>query len=302
MQLPPPELPDFVAFWQTARAAVERIPTAADLVPEGIRAGRRWSHIRWTQPNGIRIGGWLLEPLTAPTCGIVVGHGYGGRDNADSHLLPPGAVGIFPCMPGFHRSAQPGIPDDAARHVVHGIANRDTYLIRDCVEATWRAFEVLAQRFPGLRLGYQGTSFGGGVGALALPWEHRCLAAALEVPTFGNHPLRLRTPCTGSGEAVRLYHRQHPEVAEVLAYYDAAIAAKHIRCPTLVAPAEFDPAVPARGQWSVAEALPGAVIHRLSAGHPTPDGEAAEWQQAMLAFLSKHLAGRQSAGSGAELT
>ncbi len=289
MQPQPTEVSDFVSFWQGVRSAVESVPTIATVVPEGQLEGYRQSWIGWTQNNGIRVAGWLLEPQQPATCGVVFGHGYGGRENVDRHLLPPGAVGLFPCMPGFHRSAQPGIPDESFAHVIHGIEHRDTYLIRDCVEATWRAFEVLAQRLPGLPLGYLGGSFGGGVGALAVPWENRCVAAVLEVPTFGNHPLRLTIPCTGSGESVRQYYQRHPQVTQVLAYYDAAVAAKHIRCPTLVAPADVDPAVPGRGQWSVAEAVPKAVIHRLSTGHPTPDAESAQVQRVMVDFLSCHL-------------
>jgi len=305
MQPQPTEVSDFVSYWQSVRAAVEQVPTVATVTTEEDKDPTwRTSSVGWTQPSGLktsglmtsglrtnetRIGGWLIEPRTPATCAVVCGHGYGGRDGASGHELPTGAIGIFPCMPGFHRSAQEGIPNESAGHVIHGIEHRDTYLIRDCVEATWRAFDVLAQRYPHLPLGYLGSSFGGGVGALALPWEPRCAAAALEVPTFGNHPLRLMIPCTGSGESVRLYHHQHPEVTKVLAYYDAAVAAKHIRCPTIVAPAEVDPAVPARGQWSVAEALPGAVIHRLSSGHPTPDAEAAAAWKAYCSFVSKCL-------------
>ena len=297
MQPQPPEVPGFVSFWRGVRAAVEAVPTVATAIPEGTLGRWRSSWIGWKQPNGIRVGGWLLEPTTPPTCGVVVGHGYGGRDNADGGCLPEGAVGLFPCMPGFHRSEQPGIPNESSGHVIHGIQTKETYLIRDCVEATWRAFDVLAQRWPGLPLGYIGGSFGGGVGALALPWEPRCAAAALEVPTFGNHPVRLTIPCTGSGESVRLYHAQYPEVTEVLAYYDAAVAAKHIRCPTIVAPADSDPAVPGPGQWSVAEAIPGAVIHRLSAGHPTPPEESAVAWRAFRDFVGAQLVkGRAARG------
>ena len=295
MQPQPPEVPDFVPFWRAVRATVEAVPTVAAVLPEG-KVGRwRSFWVGWKQPNGIRVGGWLLEPEGSPTCAVVVGHGYGGREAPDGDCLPPGAVGLFPCMPGFHRSAQPGIPDNSTPHVIHGIQSKETYLIRDCVEATWRAFDVLAQRYPRLSLGYFGSSFGGGVGALAVPWESRCTAAALEVPTFGNHPLRLTIPCTGSGESVRTYHAQHPEVVDVLAYYDAAVAARHIRCPTIVGPADVDPSVPGPGQWSVAEAIPGAVIHRLSAGHPISAEEGAAAGAAYRAFLADKLSTARAA-------
>ena len=52
------------------------------------------------------------------------------------------------------------------------------------------------------RLDYMGISFGGGIGALALPWDERFHRAHLNVPSFGHHPLRLTLPepdTTGSG-------------------------------------------------------------------------------------------------------
>ena len=43
----------------------------------------------------------------------------------------------------------------------------------------------------------------------------------------------------------------------MLRYFDAAVAAAHIRIPTLVACAVFDPAVPPPGQFAVYNALAG---------------------------------------------
>jgi cephalosporin-C deacetylase len=106
-------------------------------------------------------------------------------------------------------------------------------------------------------LHYAGASFGGGIGALALPWDRRFLRAYLDVPSFGNHPLRVQLPCTGSGESVRRHYRTHPEALEVLAYFDAATAARHLRIPVFVAAALSDPAVPPPGQFAVYNALAG---------------------------------------------
>jgi cephalosporin-C deacetylase len=102
-----------------------------------------------------------------------------------------------------------------------------------------------------------GTSFGGGIGAMLLPWDERIKKAKLDVPSFGNHPLRLQVPCVGSGESVRLYWQNHPEVTEVLRFYDSAIHSRFTRIPVLVAAALFDPAVCPQGQFSIYNALSG---------------------------------------------
>lgn len=107
------------------------------------------------------------------------------------------------------------------------------------------------------RLTYLGTSFGGGIGALALPWDDRFHAAGLTVPTFGNHPLRVTLPCTGSGESVRTRLAEDPSVLDVLAYFDAATAARHIKIPVHVGAALFDPSVPPPGQFAVYNGLAG---------------------------------------------
>ncbi|MEX0886564.1 MAG: acetylxylan esterase [Phycisphaeraceae bacterium] len=104
-----------------------------------------------------------------------------------------------------------------------------------------------------------GGSFGGGIGALALAWDRRFRAAALRVPSFGNHPLRVTLPCTGSGESVRQYIAAHRDgdVLGVLAYFDAASAARWLTTPTLCECALFDPAVPPPGQFAVHNELAG---------------------------------------------
>ncbi len=104
-------------------------------------------------------------------------------------------------------------------------------------------------------LNYMGSSMGGGMGALMLPWDSRFKAAYLDVPTFGTK-IRFDYPSTGSGEACRLYIQEHPEALDVLAYFDASASAKYLKIPTIVTPALFDPCVAPVGQFSVANSIP----------------------------------------------
>jgi hypothetical protein len=90
--------------------------------------------VRYNTLDEIRVGAWVLAPADASRIrhGFVVGHGYGGRSAPQWPLPFDDAVYIFPCAPGFDLSAAPGIPDNAAQHVVFGIASRETYLLRAC--------------------------------------------------------------------------------------------------------------------------------------------------------------------------
>jgi cephalosporin-C deacetylase len=158
----------------------------------------------------------------------VVGHGYGGRDAPDLSLPIAQAATLFPCARGISRSSHPAVPGEPNLHVLHGIHSRDSYVLGGAsADTVWCAASALHELVPetASRFDYIGISFGGGIGALALPWDRRFHSGHLNVPTFGNHPLRLTLPCVGSGEAIRHHHLQHPDVLEVLRYFDAASAA-----------------------------------------------------------------------------
>lgn len=296
----PPAPTDFAAFWRATRAAADAVSAAptVEALPAP-RPGWRLSLVRFTVLGGHRVGAWLLEPEASCRAALVVGHGYGGRDAPPLELLDlpwgePVAL-LAPCMPGFHLSAHPDLPDVSLRHVVHGIDRPETYLLRACVAALWSATRVLAGLLPltAGRLGYTGGSFGGGLGALAAPWEPLWACVRLSVPTFGHHPWRLRCPCTGSGEAVRQLYAQRPAIAGTLAYFDAAVAATHARQPALLGPACFDPGVPPPGQWAVVNAWAGPkrILARTSghfAGPWTPDEERA-FDLALVEWCAAHL-------------
>ncbi|MDR3710838.1 MAG: acetylxylan esterase [Capsulimonadaceae bacterium] len=251
---------DLVPFWQeTYRAALE-LPLHLARRKADIDAPPNVDvfEIEYDSWEGVRIGGWLTVPRGVDVArGIVAGHGYGGRSGPDygSHSLC--AAAIYPCMRGQGRSVHSLIPEISSEHVLHGIASVEGYVLRGCVVDIWRAASALIELVPNAsrKLDYAGGSFGGGLGAMALAWDKRFSRGFLSVPTFGNHPVRVALPCTGSGEAVRQYAADHPAVLDVLRYYDAATIAAHVAQPVFCACALFDPAVPPPGQFSVYNAL-----------------------------------------------
>lgn len=263
LAITPPDTPaDFAEFWQATYASVR----AQEVVFEKKDVGastEKWDifHVYFRALDSIRSGAWICAPKNGPIeIGIVVGHGYGGRELADEGELVENAVYIYPVSRGFHMSKHDNIPyNDSSLHVTHQIETKESYVIRGCVAELWYSASILQRLYPSIddNLVYLGGSYGGGLGALMLPWDTRFKKGYLHVPTFGHHPIRLQCECNGSGEAVRQYHKEHPQVADVLQYYDAAIAASHIKIPMLVTPALFDPAVPPPGQFAVCNALAG---------------------------------------------
>ena len=290
MAVEPPAPPaDLDRFWRPRYEAAMAVDPAPRLSC-GDDRHETWQilDLHYRSTDDVTIGGWLLVPRDRPVVrGLVVGHGYGGRDGPDTHLPIDGAALLFPCFRGLSRSARHPISQDPNWHVLHDIDRRDRYILGGCAEDLWLAVSVLLLLFPWLagRIGYAGISFGGGIGGLAIPWDERIARAHLSLPTFGHHPLRLTLPSVGSVAAVQRYHRQHPEVTETLAYYDAAATARRLSVPTHIAAALFDPMVPPPGQFAIYNAIASRKqLFTLSAGH-IDYGAAQQEQSALLAQL-----------------
>lgn len=275
---PPEAVPGFDDFWR------DRYRRALAVDPRPVLRESKDSHPAWQvhdityrSTGAFEIGGWLLLPRGgAVRRGLIVGHGYGGRDQPDFDLPVEETALLFPCFRGLSRSACPPVPSEASEHVLYNIDRPDSYIIGGCVEDLWVAVSTLVAFFPGLsgHIGYSGISFGGGIGALAIPLDERIDRGHLVVPTFGDRPLWLTLPTVGSAQSVQAYAETHPDVLETLSLFDAAVAAERIRVPMLVAPALFDPAVAPPCQFAVANAVAKAgpqskfnEIFILDAGH-----------------------------------
>lgn len=285
-----PEPDDFDEFWKGLAARASRVepnPTRSPAEPASDGDATRTELAHFTSLDGIRLGGWLVLPEGKIRSAVIIAHGYGGRAALDPRWAPADAAVFYPVARGLPSlSLVPGIPSVGRQHALHGIDAADTYVHGGCAADVWCAVSALeeilgtrlGQRHGGLRLGYFGPSFGGGIGAMALPWDDRIDAASLYVPSFGANAARLAVACVGSGDAVSRWVDAHPEAWGVLDYFDAATAARRLAVPTIVAPAREDPAVPPVGQFAIADAVPPE--HRrimpMTAGHREYPEEAAE--------------------------
>jgi len=285
---PPQAPPDFDDFWRARNVGALGVNPQPQLRTSGSsHPNWRVHDIIYTSTDEFQIGGWLLLPREGTVKrGLVVGHGYGGRDQPDFDIPVKETAVLFPCFRGLSRSSRPPIPSDPTWHVLYDIDKPERYILGGCVEDLWLAVSVLTQLYPELdgRIGYCGASFGGGIGALAVAFDKRVDRGHLTVPTFGNMPLWLTLPTVGSGHFVQIYQKTHRDVLKTLRLFDAATAATRIEIPMLIAVARFDPAVAPPCQFSVANALPSSNHHEtviLDAGHFDYPGS--EEQYALLA-------------------
>lgn len=280
LEVDAPEPPgDFEGFWKS------RFEKVAGLDPEPVLrevpgGTPRWrvAELSYRTTDGLPIRGWALLPREGEVKrGFVWGHGYGGLDGPWFDLPFADSVIFFPCLRGISESRRPGISPEPLGHVLHGIDDRDRYIHGACVEDLWLAVSALLKLFPQVEghIGLLGISFGGGIGTLALPWDRRVARGHFEVPSFGNHPLRLKLPTAGSGAAVAVFERRKGGAMETLRYHDAATAARFIRQPVHIAAALFDPFVAPPGQYAIHNALAGERrLYVLEVGHHDYPGAA----------------------------
>ncbi|REJ07259.1 acetylesterase [Microbacterium bovistercoris] len=292
---PVPPRTGFAAQWLSWREAAGGVDAAPVVLSTEKTDGRTVSLIELSGADGVRLRAWSVSPLEGNVArvGIVHGHGYGGRDAVDLRRVPVDAAAIFPVARGLGAlNADVGAPEDREAHVLGGLESPDDYVIGLCARDLWLAADALAVLAGDLPLYYVGESFGGGLGALAVPWDERFVGATLIVPTFGQYDERIAVPCLGSGEFQRARVQQHPEAREQLRPFDASTTAGFFSIPVRVEAALWDQNVPPQGQFAVANAVPDLELHVLPAGHAEYPGLAevtAEAVQGGLAHLERVL-------------
>lgn len=260
--------------WRADARAVDAAPVRLSTVDRG---RRRVSIVEHSGVDGTRLRAWLVEPRDTPArVGLVHGHGYGGRDRVHLARAPQDAAAIFPVARGLGTlNAGVGAPEPVEEHVLAGIDDPERYVLGQCARDLWLAADALTILAGELPLYYVGESFGGGIGALALPWDERCIGATLVVPSFGQYDERLAVPCLGSGETVRRHVRAHPETRETLRWFDASSSIGFADVPVRVEAALWDQYVPPAGQFAVAAGARDPELAVLPAGHAEYPGSEA---------------------------
>jgi len=278
----------FEPFWQECYQRVLRHRPKISLQDTG-ETRKHWKiyDVYFESTQGVTIGGWLLLPESGVIRrGFVISHGYSGRTGPDFYLPFDDAALYFPCCRGISRSPHHPISPDPYWHVLHDIDKNDEYIIRGCVEDVWLSVTVLLTLYPHLtnRIGLLGTSFGGGIGTLALAQDHRIAKAHFNVPTFGHHSLRLRIPTEGSGRAVQDFFKREPhKLIRTIRMYDAAFAARLIRVPVHYALALKDDVVTPPGQFSIFnETHSDKQLFVLDAGHQSYPNQNRQYRELKL--------------------
>lgn len=286
--------PGLAVTWRRWREEARSVDAAPRTLSTSMLDGRLVSVVEHAGVDGIRLRSWVVGPATGVArVGIVHSHGYGGREVVDLARVPDDAAAIFPVARGLPTlNAGVGAPEPVEQHVLAGLDDPDRYVLGLCARDLWLAADTLLSLAGDLPLYYVGESFGGGIGALALPWDDRYVGATLIVPSFGQYDERLAVPCHGSGEVVRAHVAAHPEARERLRFFDASSTLGFAEVPVRVEAALWDDYVPPPGQFGVANAARDVELAVLPAGHaeyPGSDAVAARAVRDGRAHLARAL-------------
>ena len=268
-------LQDFETFW---RAQYER---AVDSKLDYKVEHEVWSpvpdvkiyKVSFVSCDGFKIGMWVSRP--EKSCGgHIVMHGYGNDVRPCVKQDFPLTTAV-PSVPGLGISMCREIPWQPQHHAAYGFEDPEKYVLVSGVRNVWTSISILIDMFPDVKenISCSGSSLGGGMGAIAVPWDSRIKAAELSVPTLGGRIMLeyLNNP-TSPAYTRAMKAKESENNMRTLDLCNAASAARYIRVPVLVTPALCDNVVPPAGQFAVANSIPEEfkILRIRDVGHAAP--------------------------------
>lgn len=263
--LPPPGSPppDLWAFWSATIDELAGIPADVRCVarpdPAPAVRGYDMSFASW---GNRRIRGYAAlwdDPRPRPM--IVHAHGYRSQVEPRLQWVRAGCHVVGFDIRGFGRSSD-AVPSHAhGGWVLTGAHQPESSVLRGAVCDYVRAAQAATHLgVPVLRRVSHGVSLAGGLAAMAEAVSPQADLLVLGVPTFGWTEGRRLLVERGSGAEVAEFLEAHPQYPEedlqaVLSYFDTALLAPVIRCPTLIGIGRVDRVVPYASVRAIADRM-----------------------------------------------
>jgi cephalosporin-C deacetylase-like acetyl esterase len=216
--------------------------------------------------GGHRIHGYAITWADRTPRPLIV-HSHGYRSQAEPRLewVRAGCHVLGFDVRGFGRSVEAVPAPSSAGWLLTGANRPETSVLRGAVCDYVRATEVAAAwGVSTLRAVSHGVSLAGGLALMAEAVAPRADLLVLGVPTFGWAEGRRLLVERGSGAELATFLERHPQYPEddlqaVLAYFDAALLAPAVRCPTVAGLGRLDRVVPAACVRAIVDRLAGPV-------------------------------------------
>ncbi len=255
--------PDFADFWSATVAELEQIRPDVRLTARPAPSNQTSAHdLAFLSWGNRRIRGYAVtwnDGVPRPL--IVHAHGYRSQVTPRVEWVESGCHVLGFDVRGFGRSVDAVRSPSAAGWLLTGARQPETSVLRGAVCDYVRATQVAAALdVPVRRFISHGVSLAGGLATMAEAVAPHADLLVLGVPTFGWSEGRRLLVERGSGAEVAAFLTGHPQYPEddlqmVLSYFDAALFAPAITCPTLVGIGRVDRVVPYACVRSIAAAL-----------------------------------------------
>ncbi len=255
--------PDLALFWAAATAELRAVPGALRRSSRPAPSnGTVATDVSFRSLGGHRIHGYAITWADqAPRPLVVHAHGYRSQAEPRLEWVRAGCHVLGFDVRGFGRSVDAVPSPSPAGWLLTGARLPETCVLRGAVCDYVRASEVAhALSVSTLRVVHHGVSLAGGLALMAEAVAPRADLLALGVPTFGWTEGRRLLVERGSGAEVAAFLERHPQYPEddlqmVLAYFDAALLAPAVRCPTVLGLGILDRVVPLASVQAIVERL-----------------------------------------------
>ncbi|MFH1070448.1 MAG: acetylxylan esterase, partial [Candidatus Glassbacteria bacterium] len=246
--------PDFDRFWQATLDSLQRVPLAAEVIPDSLRSTGQVSvyRVSFASLHGVRVHGWYTLPRRrqAPYAALVFFPGYSsGRISPQSGWSEKGYATLSIQVRGYEVDRE-SYPADNSAYMTIGVEAPETYIYREIVCHCLRAVSFVASRpeVDGTRIGAVGGSQGGGLALVSAGLDPRIRVVAASAPFLTDFPRSLTMTGAPYRDLVR-YIDENPGSAErvyrTVSYFDSLIFANRIRVPVVLSAGLFDRTCPA---------------------------------------------------------
>lgn len=254
---------DLDAFWATTMAQLRQIPVDLRRAPRPAPGNGTVGHdLSFRSWGGHLIRGYAITwDDDVPRPFVVHAHGYRSQAVPRVEWVRAGCHVLGFDIRGFGRSVTAVPTPSPAGWLLTGAHRPETSVLRGAVCDYVRATEVAAALgVSTVRAVSHGVSLAGGLALIAEAVAPRADLLVLGVPTFGWVEGRRLLVERGSGAEVATFLERHPQYPEddlqtVLSYFDTALLAPAVDCPTVVGVGVVDRVVPFASVQAIVERL-----------------------------------------------